>query len=236
MFSLARSVGLPASFVELRHQATHEHLPSLPRLRAAAHAARDWVWHFYWLNLPPPSSSLSPCSAAEDTSRPADSDPCRKAVRGALSHSAASTEGQNRDNIRRSSPAVLAAQERWGNAKVLLALADLGDEAARMSRNRTCPDGVAILSNSLRLAMQVTVDASSSTSSESARHSKTRDLETVIQELRLSREELRSLRDHDIDEEMTDAPVESTENSADAACGWEVVPEAEWMPKPIGVV
>ncbi|KAK1831557.1 Las1-like protein [Podospora conica] len=36
MYGLARSVGLPAAFVELRHQATHEALPSLVRLRGAA--------------------------------------------------------------------------------------------------------------------------------------------------------------------------------------------------------
>ena len=36
MYGVAKSVGLPATFVELRHQATHEQLPSLTRLRAAA--------------------------------------------------------------------------------------------------------------------------------------------------------------------------------------------------------
>ncbi|KAH6636927.1 Las1-like-domain-containing protein [Chaetomium tenue] len=51
MYDVAKSVGLPATFVELRHQATHEQLPSLPRLRAAAASALQWIWEYYWRGL-----------------------------------------------------------------------------------------------------------------------------------------------------------------------------------------
>ncbi|KAL2167726.1 hypothetical protein VTG60DRAFT_902 [Thermothelomyces hinnuleus] len=51
MYDVAKSVGLPATFVELRHQATHEQLPSLARLRAAADKALDWIWEYYWRGL-----------------------------------------------------------------------------------------------------------------------------------------------------------------------------------------
>ncbi|KAM7204315.1 rRNA-processing protein las1 [Rhypophila sp. PSN 637] len=51
MYDLAKSVGLPATFVELRHQATHEELPSLIRLRTAAGKALDWIWEYYWRKL-----------------------------------------------------------------------------------------------------------------------------------------------------------------------------------------
>jgi ribosomal biogenesis protein LAS1 len=51
MYDVAKSVGLPATFVELRHQATHEQLPSLPRLRAAARKALAWIWDYYWRHL-----------------------------------------------------------------------------------------------------------------------------------------------------------------------------------------
>ncbi|KAF3359317.1 hypothetical protein VdG1_02340 [Verticillium dahliae VDG1] len=44
MYSVAKTIGLPATFVELRHQATHEQLPSLAKLRAAARRALDWIW------------------------------------------------------------------------------------------------------------------------------------------------------------------------------------------------
>ncbi|KKA28808.1 hypothetical protein TD95_002872 [Thielaviopsis punctulata] len=51
MFSLAKRLGLPATFVELRHQATHEPLPSLSRLRSAARKALVWIWEYYWVHL-----------------------------------------------------------------------------------------------------------------------------------------------------------------------------------------
>ncbi|KAL2191077.1 Las1-domain-containing protein [Thermothelomyces heterothallicus CBS 203.75] len=51
MYDVAKSVGLPATFVELRHQATHEQLPSLTRLRTAADKALDWIWEYYWRGL-----------------------------------------------------------------------------------------------------------------------------------------------------------------------------------------
>ena len=51
MYAIAKSVGLPATFVELRHQVTHEQLPSLTRLRATAKKALDWIWDYYWKHL-----------------------------------------------------------------------------------------------------------------------------------------------------------------------------------------
>ncbi|KAF5025906.1 hypothetical protein F66182_2025 [Fusarium sp. NRRL 66182] len=63
MYSIAKTIGLPATFVELRHQSTHEQLPSLAKLRTAAKKALLWIWDYYWKHL------------SEDSS-----DPCRKAV------------------------------------------------------------------------------------------------------------------------------------------------------------
>ncbi|KAI0544087.1 Las1-domain-containing protein [Xylaria curta] len=53
MYTIAKTIGLPATFVELRHQATHEQLPSLSKLRSAANNALAWIWHFYWKDLVP---------------------------------------------------------------------------------------------------------------------------------------------------------------------------------------
>ncbi|KAI9709544.1 MAG: rRNA-processing protein las1 [Bogoriella megaspora] len=39
---------MPASFVALRHEATHVALPNLKKLDRAAREALDWLWHFYW--------------------------------------------------------------------------------------------------------------------------------------------------------------------------------------------
>ncbi len=64
MYDVAKSVGLPATFVELRHQATHEQLPSLPRLRAAAAKALAWIWEYYWRHLA--LDDAESCQAAPD--------------------------------------------------------------------------------------------------------------------------------------------------------------------------
>ncbi|TQS35131.1 hypothetical protein Golomagni_04456 [Golovinomyces magnicellulatus] len=52
MYDIAKNIGLPSTFVELRHQATHEELPSLTRLRTATFEALDWIWNYYWVNIP----------------------------------------------------------------------------------------------------------------------------------------------------------------------------------------
>ncbi|KAL4758114.1 rRNA-processing protein LAS1 [Aspergillus foveolatus] len=51
MFSRALELGLPASFVELRHEATHRELPSLTVLRGATGRSLEWLWGFYWGSL-----------------------------------------------------------------------------------------------------------------------------------------------------------------------------------------
>lgn len=51
MYSIAKKIGLPATYVELRHQATHEELPSLSKLRTATQKSLRWIWDYYWLKL-----------------------------------------------------------------------------------------------------------------------------------------------------------------------------------------
>ena len=46
---LAQSVGMPMVLVELRHECTHNRMPSLDRLRAAADEALLWLHGHYWL-------------------------------------------------------------------------------------------------------------------------------------------------------------------------------------------
>ncbi|RLV95969.1 Pre-rRNA-processing protein las1 [Spathaspora sp. JA1] len=48
---LAKSVNLPSYFVELRHMATHEGLPSLPMLRIACTSALNWLYDHYWCHI-----------------------------------------------------------------------------------------------------------------------------------------------------------------------------------------
>lgn len=47
--TLARQMGLPSWFVDLRHASTHERLPSLSVLRDSAHQAVGWLHDNYWI-------------------------------------------------------------------------------------------------------------------------------------------------------------------------------------------
>ena len=51
MYNKAKELNLPASFVELRHEATHGELPTLVVLRQAAAKSINWLWHNYWQHL-----------------------------------------------------------------------------------------------------------------------------------------------------------------------------------------
>ena len=60
MYAKAKQIGLPASFVELRHEAIHGDLPSLVVLRRAAETSLDWLWQDYWAYLHVGNGSLDP--------------------------------------------------------------------------------------------------------------------------------------------------------------------------------
>lgn len=110
MFSVAKTIGLPATFVELRHQATHEQLPSLPRLRAAAEKALAWIWDYYWQHL-----------TAEERPEEARSDPCRDAVVSFLEGDTA-TKGER----------LGALLGRWGEARVLRAAIEVSETTKKL--------------------------------------------------------------------------------------------------------
>ncbi len=48
MYAHAQALGLPESFVELRHQATHDEMPSLEVLRVTTQEALEWLWERWW--------------------------------------------------------------------------------------------------------------------------------------------------------------------------------------------
>lgn len=51
LLTIAKSIGLPLSFVDLRHSATHGPLPSLELLRSLTKKALDWLHDHYWDSL-----------------------------------------------------------------------------------------------------------------------------------------------------------------------------------------
>ncbi|KAG0640274.1 Las1-like-domain-containing protein [Tuber brumale] len=60
MHKLAKTLGLPPSFVKIRHATTHEALSSLPLLRTATTRALDWLWGNYWCSLSDSNSDPEP--------------------------------------------------------------------------------------------------------------------------------------------------------------------------------
>lgn len=66
MFQRAMDLGLPASFVELRHEATHREPPSLVVLRNATQRSLEWLWDYYWAKADPDATFLPPPPAEAD--------------------------------------------------------------------------------------------------------------------------------------------------------------------------
>lgn len=132
MYSVAKTIGLPATFVELRHQATHEQLPSLAKLRSAARKALAWIWEYYWRHLTDVSAAADQEEEATDAG-PADGT-CGDAVLLLL-------EGDDGDpaSARRS------LLDRWGEDAVLQALQGITD----------APPSTTVMLRALRMTREV---------------------------------------------------------------------------------
>ncbi|KAM3423495.1 hypothetical protein BST61_g923 [Cercospora zeina] len=59
MLNIAKQIGMPPGFVALRHEATHDELPSTQRLVKATEHALAWLWDFYWSKLEEPETEES---------------------------------------------------------------------------------------------------------------------------------------------------------------------------------
>ncbi|RDA82522.1 hypothetical protein CP532_4493 [Ophiocordyceps camponoti-leonardi (nom. inval.)] len=106
MYTIAASIGLPSAFVELRHQSTHEQLPSRARLRLMAERALVWIWNYYWKHL--------------DAEHHRD-DECRAAV---LAFLRAADEGGD-DVEREAKQRAAAIVRRWDKDRVLATISRL---------------------------------------------------------------------------------------------------------------
>lgn len=51
MFDLGKGIGLPAAFIDLRHQTIHGTLPGLIVLRRNTQRAVQWLYHHYWKDI-----------------------------------------------------------------------------------------------------------------------------------------------------------------------------------------
>ncbi|CAK7243037.1 MAG: rRNA-processing protein las1 [Sporothrix thermara] len=134
MHGLAQTVGLPPGFVELRHQATHEALPALRRLRVASRQALAWIWGYYWANMEEeeeegldggPEAAKAAGAADEAKATMGDAGPKNEksddtALRTALIEHIARDDGESLipDSL----------VERWGEARLLAALSAISTE------------------------------------------------------------------------------------------------------------
>ncbi|KAL1931704.1 hypothetical protein VTP01DRAFT_9847 [Rhizomucor pusillus] len=65
LYQIARIIGLPARFIEIRHALSHEELPTLPVLRDACVHALQWLYEFFWKVVLPESLADSEIGAAK---------------------------------------------------------------------------------------------------------------------------------------------------------------------------
>ncbi|KAL1628656.1 rRNA-processing protein las1 [Neofusicoccum ribis] len=98
MYDMAQELDMPGSFVELRHEATHEDLPSLRRLQMATEQALQWLWHHYWAKL---DASLQPPPDNRDQAAPEDSG---SSIRGSLHRILKSFVSGRREEIKKEGP------------------------------------------------------------------------------------------------------------------------------------
>lgn len=87
MFQRATDLGLPASFVELRHEATHREPPSLVVLRKAAQRSLEWLWDNYWAGV------------GDDSGAPALTHDDGASVRAALCDALQPLSGRSADSV-----------------------------------------------------------------------------------------------------------------------------------------
>ncbi|CAJ2507816.1 Uu.00g090020.m01.CDS01 [Anthostomella pinea] len=214
MYALAKTIGLPATFVELRHQATHEQLPSLSKLRSAARKALAWIWDYYWKNL----TTQVEGEEEEGDGGVEKADPCREMLLRCLREDEA-MEDEVLEKLR----------SRWDDAVLLRTLADVG-EASEEPR---------IILRSLQLSRGI-LDGSLASSPPAADPDSTwvpvqRDFDAVRAELESLENQLDSAGAAEIQSaERVVVPAAPGEAPAQTK-GWARY-QGTWRPKPIGVV
>lgn len=219
MYSIAKNIGLPATFVELRHQCTHEELPSLANLRAAAERSLLWIWDHYWKNL-------------EKSATPGDIDECRTILRDYLQWRA---NCQSKDQDQDQEHEFREGLWKWNKEQLLEWLMDLNDtstiepsilrEALRLTR--------AILSGEENLTVRELLPNVEPAPGKQIRSLENIRLDIAKAEATLAKEDGKGdLPMPERDEETED--MEEDKDDGDGT-GWEMW-KGPWVPKPIGVV
>ncbi|KAI1805475.1 Las1-domain-containing protein [Daldinia bambusicola] len=201
MYSIAKTIGLPATFVELRHQATHEQLPSLSKLRTAAKKALAWIWDFYWKNLPDEDGGSGGGSSGADQDKP---NACRSLLLKYLG------EGEDGDSTAQAKKQL----RRWDDTVLLRNLAEIGDAS----------EDPKIIARCLRLSQDILDGGCSSSPSVAKRAAaedvsamatkRTRKLDDVKADMRALDEQLKAVGSaEDTSNKEVEVPTQKKQSS-----------------------
>lgn len=213
MYAVAKSVGLPATFVELRHQATHEQLPSLTRLRAAAQSALDWIWEYYWRHL---VDDADEAAAPGGRGEGGVSGACRDLVKECLAAEEEDTEARR---------GLVRELRRYGEAEVLRAVGEVSEQARDLGTLR----------RALSLSREIfQASAGSELMDEDAEAERgPKDINTVRSEISGWRGELQEAEEAKSGKTVADKP--QGQEGEEEGPSWSRY-DSSWVSKPIGVV
>ena len=65
MYEVAAKIGMPVTFVDLRHECAHADPPSRQRLERSFNQALEWMWEIYWSGLDKHGSDAATSSGNE---------------------------------------------------------------------------------------------------------------------------------------------------------------------------
>lgn len=250
MYGVAKTVGLPAGFVELRHQGTHEPMPGLAQLRPAAGRALVWIWEYYWRNLPDADDAgpRQDGDAAGATTR--GRGPSRGGMDGTaekkrqpvmvVAAAPASTTSTIKGRMCRAAlMGYLQRQEgevggdaakqaltrqlgQWDDALILRTLEEIGQTAR----------DAGMLSRSVKLSREILLRATGVDTQQGEDKEIPTDIEEMRKELREAREEAEGVLDGS---EGGKRKRDGADGDDDEAPGWKRW-KGPWTPRPIGIL
>lgn len=245
MYGVAKTVGLPAGFVELRHQGTHEPMPGLAQLRPAAGRALVWIWEYYWRNLPdvppgpaqdegdggkaeagPSRGAATPASDAPGglagKKKPVVVASATSTIKGRMCRTALMGYLQRQEGEVGSDAAKQALTRQlgqWDDALVLRTLEEIGQTAR--------DEG--ILSRSVKLCREILLRATGDEAQQGEDREIPTDIEEMRRELREAREEAEGLVDG------VEGGKRKRDGADDDGPGWKRW-KGPWVSRPIGIL
>lgn len=245
MYGVAKTVGLPAGFVELRHQGTHEPMPGLAQLRPAAGRALVWIWEYYWRNLPdvpglgrdegnggkaeagpsPGAAAPAPADAPgglAGKTKPVVVASATSTIKGRMCRAALMGYLQRQEGEVGSDAAKQALTRQlgqWDDALVLRTLEEIGQTAR--------DEG--ILSRSVKLSREILLRATGDETQQGEDREIPTDIEEMRKELRDAREEAEGLVDG------VEGGKRKRDGADDDGPGWKRW-KGPWVSRPIGIL